>query len=194
MRAPQGALVTLISMNNSKNTRVDSAASKNKVSKTKISVLAAISLLAACSATAVSFMERAQDFAMGTWTCSAYGPFVVGVKPDGTALFQGESDTVYQLTWSLEGGELRLNGPAGSDSSADIGIADLENGAISHTDTSGDDGTFIGGEPGTLSNVKWDFEKRTVSFQSQADSFTPGDVVECRKTSDVVDLKPSVVD
>jgi hypothetical protein len=124
-----------------------------------------------------------------------YGePFVVGVKPDGTALYRGGSDTVYQLTWSLEGGQLRLSGPAGSDSSADIGIADLENGAISHTDTSGEDGRFIGGEPGTLSNVKWDFEKRTVSFQSQADSFTPGDVVECRKTSDVVDLKPSVVD
>ena len=182
-------------MRNSKDTCGTNTPHKTKLSKKRLGGLAVISLLAACSAAASSFMERAQVFAMGTWTCSLYGePLTVGVKPDGTALVQGGSGNVYQLTWSLKGEKLALTGPTGSDSSADIGIADLEKGTISHTDTSGEDGSFIGGVGGALSNVKWDFEKRTASFQSQDDSSTPGDVVECRKTSDVVDLKPSVVD
>ena len=148
-----------------------------------------LAVLAACGS-AASFLNKAQDFAMGTWECSSYDrPFTVGVKSDGTALLKG-SEAVYKLTWSLEGGKLTLNGPKGSDSSADIGVSDLENGMISHTDTSGEDGRFIGGEDGALSNVKWDFEKRTVSFQSQADGGEGvlGDVTSCNKTSDTVTL------
>jgi hypothetical protein len=149
-----------------------------------------LAVLAACGSTA-SFLNKAQDFAMGTWECSSYGePFTVGVKADGTALYKGGSANVYLLRWSLEGGKLSLNGPMGSDASADIGVSGLENGTISHTDTSGEDGMFIGGEDGAMSNVKWDFEKRTVSFQSQADGGEGilGDVVSCNKTSDTVTL------
>ena len=165
--------------------------SKNSLSKKRSAALAvsSLSLLAACAG-AASFMDRAYDFAMGTWECSTdTQPFTVGVNPDGTALYQGGSENVYQLTWNLEGGKLTLNSPAGSNQSADVNVADLENGTLTHTDTSAEgEGAFIGGEPGTVSNVKWDFEKRTVSFQSQADSVTPGDVVSCNKTSDKVTL------
>jgi hypothetical protein len=156
--------------------------SKNILSKKRSAALAvsSLSLLAACAG-AASFMDRA---------CSTdTQPFTVGVNPDGTALYQGGSENVYQLTWNLEGGKLTLNSPAGSNQSADVNVADLENGTLTHTDTSAEgEGAFIGGEPGTVSNVKWDFEKRTVSFQSQADSVTPGDVVSCNKTSDKVTL------
>jgi hypothetical protein len=160
-----------------------------RTKKLLASGVASLAVLAACGG-AASFLSKAQDFAMGTWECSSYGqPFTVGVKSDGTALFKG-SETVYKLTWSLEGGKLTLNGPQGSDSSAAIGVSDLESGAISHTDTSGEDGRFIGGEDGALSNVKWDFEKRTVSFQSKADGAAGvlGEVVSCNKTSDTVTL------
>jgi hypothetical protein len=164
---------------------------KNILSKKLFLGVSASSLLvlAACAG-ATSFMDRAHDFAMGTWKCSAESqPFTVGVKPDGTALFKGGSANVYQLTWRLDGGKLELNGPAGSDESADINVADLENGTLTHTDTSAEGAeTFIGGADGALSSVKWDFEKRTVSFQADGGDGFLGDVVTCNKTSDEVTL------
>jgi hypothetical protein len=155
--------------------------------------VSAVIALGACTAT-TSFMDKAKDFAMGTWACSLGDyPFSVGVKPDGTALFKADESTfVSQFKWGLDGGELNLeavNLESGELAAASIiNVADLEQGFISNEGSPKGVESLIKGEKGSISITKWDFDARTVSFEEKREGYRT-DVASCKKASDTVTLK-----
>lgn len=157
------------------------------------SALASLAILGACAAT-TSFMDKAKDFAMGTWDCSIRDyQFSVGVKPDGTALFKADESTfVSQFKWSLDGGKLNLEGfvlESGELAAASIfNVADLEQGLISNEGSPKGVESLIKGDKGSVSITKWDFDARTVSFEEKREGYRT-DVASCKKASDTVTLK-----
>ena len=184
-------------MNSFKNAHGNNTSYKKRMTITKISGLVASCLLAACSATAISFMDRAQDFAMGTWECGPNtGMGSIGVKPDGTVLMKSpELEALgfpfYKYEWRLENGELKISDPtANGVGDLVVDVDNLEQGTIAEASVE----ELEWGPEMSISNVKWDFEKRTASFQGTDPDGNLGDVVECRKTSDGVDFGPSMTD
>lgn len=147
--------------------------------------VAAVSVLAgvvAC-ASAVSFIDEARDFAVGSWACtSEVSDFSVAVEANGKAFFKadGSADEPFELSWALDGQKLTVRGPEGDMAASGFDLSKLEaEQQIERVAASGESELF-GGAPGSFSLVEWSFEKKTVSFQADGD---PG-VVSCLKFSE----------
>lgn len=157
--------------------------------------VAAVVAMAACGG--VNLILKAREFAIGTWSCKVNGvTLAVGVKDNGTAVLRAPSGFEIPLTWKLEGTKLSVKGPKskgpkGGRVSADFELDALDDGKISHTDTSEKGaGDLIGGKAGSVSNVTWDFDEKIVSFEAEGVPGVPTSTVYCHKTSGLVTLKP----
>jgi hypothetical protein len=161
---------------------------KNHI-KLTTAVVVGLLITASCGAQP-AFIATARSFAAGTWECTMNEmALTAGVFADGRALVRAGTPEVHQLQWSLDGDKLALDGPPGSNQATLIDVADLEQGTITHTSSSPDaTAQLIGGGPSAISNVRWDFLERTVSFQHVDTSGAVGAVASCVKVSEVVTL------
>jgi hypothetical protein len=159
--------------------------------KNKIALaVGAVAALAACSG--ANIILEARTFAIGTWSCKVNNvTLTVGVKENGTALLRAPSGYEIPHTWKLVGTKLTIKGPKTARVSADFDLGKLDDGKISHTDTSkSETDNLIGGKDGSVSNVFWDFDEKIVSFEAESVAGVPSGTVYCRKVSDVGVLKP----